>query len=526
MLSPTKNGRQVQDTNGRLSEDNGSTQGAPLTRPAFFIMVAKSVSYAFSFLLPLLLVRWLSQEEFGLYKQVFLVVGTAMMVLPLGFGMSAFYFLPREPERKGKVILNIMLFNIAVGGLAFAALFLKPTILETLFNTSELTPYAPLIGLVILFWIVSAQLETIAVANQEIVTATIFIVMAQLAKTSLLIGAAAFFDSLEYLIWAAVIQGVLQTMVLLGYLHSRFGQFWRGFSWSMLTTQLSYALPLGLAGVLFSLQNDLHNYFVANSFGPASFAIYAIGCFQLPFMSIMSDAVGSVMIPRVSGLQQRDKRPEIVQITAGAMRKLAAVYFPFYVFLLLTAREFITVLFTAAYLNSWPIFIVNLTLVPIGILVTDPILRAYTEQRYFLLRVKIAIFIMLFVVLWFGVTNLGLLGVIAVVVGANILEKLIAAARTAQVLKIGRQDASSFGDIPKLAAAAIGAGAITAVVYVVLLGAKPLVVLCVCAAVYALCYGLAIFLLRIPTVKEREFAKHLIARFGRAPGKRAPELIS
>jgi O-antigen/teichoic acid export membrane protein len=523
MFSPTKNGRQVQDAQKEPAADNSSASGTSLTKPAFFIMVAKGVSYAFSFLLPLLLVRWLSQEEFGLYKQVFLVVGTAMMVLPLGFGMSAFYFLPRERERRGKVVLNIMLFYAAVGGLACAALVLKPTILESLFNTRELTPYAPLIGVVILFWIVSSQLETIAVANQEIVTSTAFILAAQFTKTTLLIAAAAFFDSLEYLIWAAVIQGILQTIVLLGYLHSRFRHFWRSFSWSMLTTQLSYALPLGFAGVLYSLQNDLHSYFVANSFAPASFAIYAIGCFQLPLMSILSDAVGAVMIPRVSGLQQRDNRMEIVMITAGAMRKLAAIYFPVYVFLLLTAREFITVLFTTAYLQSWPIFIVNLSLVPISILVTDPILRAYAEQRYFLLRVKIGIFILLFLVLWFGISRLGLVGVIAVVVGANILERLIAAVRIAQVLKIGRQDAPLFGDVPKLAAAAIGAGAITAVVYVVSLGSKPLVVLCICAAVYALCYGIAIFLLKIPTMKEREYARNLIARFGRVPWRRAPE---
>lgn len=489
-------------------------------------MVAKSVSYAFSFLLPLLLVRWLSQEEFGLYKQVFLVVGTAMMVLPLGFGMSAFYFLPRESERKGKVILNIMLFYAAIGGLACAVLVLKPTILETLFNTRELTPYAPLIGLVILFWIVSSQLETIAVANQEFVTATTFIVVAQVTKTTLLIAAAAFFDSLLSLIWAAIIQGVVQTILLLGYLHSRFRHFWRSFSWSMLGTQLSYALPLGFAGVLLSLQNDLHNYFVANSFGPASFAIYAIGCFQLPLMSIMSDAVGSVMIPRVSGLQQRNNREEIVQVTAAAMRKLAAVYFPAYVFLLLTAKEFITVLFTKAYLESWPIFLVNLSLVPIGILVTDPILRAYTEQRYFLLRVKIAVFIMLFLVLWFGISSLSLVGVIGIVVAANILERLIRAGRIARVLKMSRRDAPWFADIPKLAAAAIGAGAITALLHAVLPGAKPLLVLCICAAVYAICYSLAIFLLKVPTPKEREYLRHLIARFGRAPWKRAPELIS
>jgi hypothetical protein len=41
-------------------------------------------------------VRRLSQQDLGLYKQAFFVVTTAMNLLPLGFAMSAFYFLPRE----------------------------------------------------------------------------------------------------------------------------------------------------------------------------------------------------------------------------------------------------------------------------------------------------------------------------------------------------------------------------------------------------------------------------------------------
>lgn len=496
-----------------------SSESASLTKPAFFIMIAKSISFAFSFVLPLLLVRWLSQEEFGLYKQIFLVVGTAMVVLPLGLGMSAFYFLPRERERKGHVVFNIMLFNIAVGGLACAVLVLKPAILGSLFNSTHLIPYAGLIGLVILFWTVSSFFEMVAIANQEPGIAMMFIVASQITKTGLLVAAALFFDSLEYLIWAAVIQGALQTIALLVYLHSRFQGFWRSFSWSMLTTQMSYALPIGFAGALFSLQNDLHNYFVASSFGPASFAVYAIGCFQLPLIGILSESVGSVMIPRVSGLQQEDNRREIVLITAQVMRKLAAIYFPIYVFLFLTAREFLTFLFTAAYLKSWPIFLVNLSLIPVSILVTDPILRAYAEQRYFLLRVKIAIFIALFAVLWFGILRLGLIGAIAVAVGVNILERLIAAWRAAHVLKIGWRERSLFSDIVKLAAAAIGAGALTGVVYRFLPEARPLVVLCLCAVVFSIWYALAIWVLRIPREEERTYIKRLLVRLARGPWK-------
>src|SRR4028118_890410 len=74
-----------------------------LTVRAAWIMSARTAAFVLSFALPLLLVRRLDQTSFGLYKQVFLLVGTAVNVLPLGFHMSAYYFLPRETERRGGV---------------------------------------------------------------------------------------------------------------------------------------------------------------------------------------------------------------------------------------------------------------------------------------------------------------------------------------------------------------------------------------------------------------------------------------
>ena len=67
-------------------------------------------------------------------------------------------------------------------------------------------------------------------------------------------------------------------------------------------------------------------------------------------------------------LQLERRQGEIVQLIARMMRKLAAVYFPLYAGLLVTGREFVTVLFTERYDASWPIFAVNLTLIPLCIL--------------------------------------------------------------------------------------------------------------------------------------------------------------
>src|SRR3954468_22381673 len=145
---------------GGLKVSEVQNRGGSLAARAFLLMFAKVLAYFLGFALPLVLVRRLSQHEFGLYKQVFLVVSTALTVLPLGFSLSAYYFLPREAEEKrGAVVLNVLCFNLAIGATAFLILLLRPTLLAALFGSQELTAYAPLVGLVVVLWLTSNFLE-------------------------------------------------------------------------------------------------------------------------------------------------------------------------------------------------------------------------------------------------------------------------------------------------------------------------------------------------------------------------------
>src|ERR1051325_10121430 len=104
-----------------MQDPKASIQGkkpASLREQSAWLLTAKVVGFAFSFVLPLLIVRYLDQEQVGNYRQAFLIITNAVIILPLGFSMSAYYFLARESERRGAAILNILLFNFVVGGLA------------------------------------------------------------------------------------------------------------------------------------------------------------------------------------------------------------------------------------------------------------------------------------------------------------------------------------------------------------------------------------------------------------------------
>jgi O-antigen/teichoic acid export membrane protein len=463
-----------------------------------------------------LLTRSLSQSEYGLFKQVFLIITTATALLPLGFGMSAYYYLPREndPGKRGQVILNILLFNFIMGAAACALLILWPGFIAKIFRDPVIVSYAAPVGVVILLWLFSSFLEIVAVANQELKLATVFIVLGQLTRTILLITAAIIFDTVQALVYAGLIHGALQSIALVWYVSSRFPGFWRKFDWPLTTRQVAYALPFGLAGLLYTIQTDLHNYFVSNRFSAATFAVYSIGVAQLPLVGILRESVSSVILPRISYLQEQGQAREIVVLLANAIRKLAAVYLPLYVFLMVTGREFLTAMFTSAYADSWPIFAINLTLLPLSLLEVDAVVRAYEGHRFFLVRLQIVLSVLMVFSLWYGITRFGLIGAVTVVVGINFLLRAALAARFSRVLGVRWTDVLLLKDVGKVAVAAAIAGFLCLFVRSLLLvgNPKPLIVLAVCFAVFAPVYLLAVLLFGVPTSDERVKARRAIGR--------------
>lgn len=440
--------------------ESSTPKSQSLTSQSAWILTAKTAGFALNTLLPLLVVRYLTREDVGVYRQAFLIASNAAIVLPLGFSMSAYYFLNRERENHSAIILNILIFNLFMGAGAFGLLLFFPEILGATFQSPELTRLAPLIGLTIWLWIFSSFFETAALALQETRLAAAVIVVSQFVKTLVMILAVLIFQSVDALLYVSAGLFGLQTIVLLFYLNRRFPGLWTNLDLRSFKRQLAYALPFGFSVLLYVGQTDVHNYFVSHSFSAADFAIYSVGCFQLPLISMLYESVGAVMIPRMSQLQDQRKTDEMLELVATATDRLSFFYFPIFGYLMIVASEFITTLFTKEYAESASIFRVNLLILPLFSLVVDPVVRAFPSAARFLLRVRIFVFVVLVLIFWAGLGRLSLLEMIWIVAVAMIVEKVAAGWIAMTVLDSKPGDMTRFITTGKLAIAAAAAAAV------------------------------------------------------------------
>jgi peptidoglycan biosynthesis protein MviN/MurJ (putative lipid II flippase) len=258
---------------------------------------------------------------------------------------------------------------------------------------------------------------------------------------------------------------------------------------------------------------------VSNQFSAATFAVYSIGVAQLPFVGILRDSVNSVILPRINHLQEQNEAREIVTLLANATRKLAAVFLPIYAFLMVTGQEFLTVMFTSAYAESWPIFAINLMLLPLSLLDVDAVSRAYKGHRFYLVKLQVVLSIVMVFALWYGISRFGLAGAISVVVAVNFILRALLAARFSRVLGMKLTDLWLLLDVVKVAVAAAVAGLASLFVRSMMVGngARSLTVLVVCFLVFAAIYLPAIMLLRVPNSDEQEKVRRGIARLRSFP---------
>jgi len=487
-----------------------------LTGRTFWLAASKTVAYALNLGVPLVLVRRMSVDEYGTYLQAFQIITTAVALLPLGFGMTAYYFLPREPESRGRIIKNILLVYAGLGGLALLVFSLFPDTSHRLTGNEAVSAYSLMIGIVIFLWVWSGFLEIAVLANEEVVLAPLFVVVSQLVRTVLMLTAALTAADLRSLLLASLAHGVVQSLVMLWYLSSRFPSFWKGFDPDLLKRQVMYASPYSLGNILWVLQSDVHAFFVSKGYGEEQFAIYRIACFQLPFVALLAESVNATMIPRVVELQHANRMDELRALVARVVRLLAIAFIPLYVVLLLLSREFITALFTTKYVDSILLFVIFLTVLPTNVIIFDSVTRAFPSLGTFTFRLRVFLVPALVLALWIGTRTLTLTGVALVIVIYSVAERVILAVRTAQTLHLGRADYRAMSDVLKVVLASAIAALPTIAVKVLMSGIHPLFVLIVAGGVFYAAFIAAGFWLKIPNVDERQTLRMWYARLLRA----------
>ena len=416
------------------------------SRPAMMLVGGRTVGLAATFAIGIILARLFDPAVFGVYKQFFLVFATLYGVLQLGMAESLYYFIPRAPERTGRYVANAIGALLAVGGLCTLALYLARPALADWMN-EELASYALPLGLFLTFSLASTVLEIMMVSRKQHLQAAVTYAISDFVKTALFVAPALLVGSLRAVFYGAAIFAGLRLAATIVTVWRQWGREFR-IDAALLREQLAYALPFAVAVGIEVILINYHQYVVASTFTAATFAVYAVGCMQIPLYDLIIGSTVNVLMVRMA---DAPRGREALALWHDTITRLAFLMFPLTAVLVAGASDLIIGLFTQTYAGSVPIFIVwVLTMVP-GVLAVDAVLRVYAQTK-FLLIMNVVRFVCVAGLITAFLTSFGLTGAVLVTLVAVVVTKVLGAARIASLMGVGVREALPWRRLTAMAA--------------------------------------------------------------------------
>jgi O-antigen/teichoic acid export membrane protein len=409
-----------------------------MSRPAFVLVAGRSIGLAASFAIGIVLARLFDPSLFGTYKQFFLVYATLFGVMQLGMAESLYYFVPRQSEHTGRYVCNAMLTMALTGAACTAGLYVAREPIAAWLSNPLLAEYILPLGAFLTLTLTSAVFEIVMISRNRHLKAAITYAVSDIVRTLLFVLPALFLGSLRAVFLGATLFAAIRLAAAVGVLWREFGRDFR-LDLGLWRQQLGYALPFATAVGLEVVLINYHQYVVASRVDAATFAIYAIGCLQIPLYDLIVTSTVNVLMVRMGSEGGRNGRAA-VDLWHDTVARLAFLIVPLAIFLVVASHYLIVGLFTATYAGSVPIFVVwVLTMLP-AVLAVDAVLRVYAQTRY-LLFMNVVRFVCVAGLIGMFINGFGLIGAVGVTLLAMTVTKLLGFVRIVRLMHLGVRDA-------------------------------------------------------------------------------------
>ncbi len=388
------------------------------TREAAPLVAGRAASAIAGILVPVVLARLLSPAQYGSFKQAFLIATTGAGFVQLGIYQSLYYFLPREPGGARAYLVQANAYLTAAGLVAGVLLYAAGGPIARMMHNPGLSRSLLPMALFCAFWTASVPLEHGLIAAGRLSRGGLAYVLSELTRVAVQVGAARRYGTVEAILWASAAFAIARTATSwIVALRSGRGPLWEK---ARLSAQWRYSLPFGAAALLMIPQQSLHQYVVSAWVTPARFAIYAVGCLQLPIVELLYTPISDLMILRIGEADRRGDADRARESFREAVASLSGIFLPAAAGLWALAPAALPFVFGARYADAVPIFRLSVASLVLASFPVDGVLRARARKRFFFwAQVGKLGLTALFVVV--GLRALGLPGAVVGQVGAQAL---------------------------------------------------------------------------------------------------------
>jgi len=334
-----------------------STGGSDLASKATVVVFSKAIAAISRIAAIAFLARLLSKEEFGLLSFAMLTYLSVSTLSQLGLPSSVFYYLgivPAASHRTLVLLFSRILFYIGIGAAVFLVVIGWIASLRGYDVLGLLVPMAVL-GLLEL---PTLHIQNVLIALGRTKMAAMVTIVFSVGLFTAMVLPAVLGLRIEVIAYSLVAYGVLRVLVSLrcfaDCLWTADGDLPAG----MMREVIAYSVPLGIADILWKVNQFVDKYVVMFLLPVVAFAEYSVGAWEIPLVPMIAASVSAVMMPQLVELYLQRDKAGLLDLLGKSITKVSLIVLPLMVLLVIISRDLMVALFSHHYAGAGIVFAV------------------------------------------------------------------------------------------------------------------------------------------------------------------------
>jgi O-antigen/teichoic acid export membrane protein len=253
------------------------------------------MNYGLVLISPMVLVRLLTDEDFGRYREFLVYVTLLSGISAFGINSNLLRFVPERPESKWRFVNQTVVMTFVSSVLVVVSMLL----LNWVFAGKLVEAYAVPVALYVVLSVNVDFWEFLWLAEKRSSAVLRYTTARLLARIVVVTTAAALTKDIPTIIWSLIWLEAIRLAISAVAWRAKAKEAPSGtpVSWR---EQLEYCLPFGAALVVVTISKSVGPLVVAKMLGPAALAQFAIGTYLQPVINVVRNSLSDVVLPEMT----------------------------------------------------------------------------------------------------------------------------------------------------------------------------------------------------------------------------------
>lgn len=322
-------------------------------RFAIYLLIGRMFTMVASFIMPLVLVRFMSQSDYGVFSQFYTLYTAVYVILALGLHTNLFYFYPTaSKEEADKYVSNTTILLLMFGFIGGAIMYIPP-LQKAIFGDSELGNHIDFIIAAIMLATPMNIVSPLNTVREDKWGAMLIPGFVAVMRILTVVGCTIVFNDLHQLFkWLLFYQLFILVVVAVYSLRNvRFR-----LDWALAKKQMAYSIPFGCAVALQLFSNYFDKFVCIKFLDPAEYAIYSVAFLSIPGVTQVYDSLCQVNIVNMTRSYKTGHVEEVAPQYQNFVVKTLSFSAPLIFAVSIYAEEIMAFLYTDRYVSSAPFF--------------------------------------------------------------------------------------------------------------------------------------------------------------------------